>query len=147
MKNNIFFLSLCFALCLILIGCASKDTTHFTGQPEVSASAADTSEIQNTESAETVTESAPPEEMPDPSVSAEEETQFLRSFREHISLHTVHPELDLHFFDEAAISLWRDFLFAQLPAYQSEIDALNQKREQLQSAAAQQNISSTQRTL
>ena len=90
MKNNIFFLSLCFALCLILMGCASKDTTHFTGQPEVSASAADTSEIQNTESAEAVTESAPPEEMPDPSVSAEEETQFLRSFREHISLHTVH---------------------------------------------------------
>ena len=121
MKNNIFFLSLCFALCLILMGCASKDTTHFTGQPEVSASAADTSEIQNTESAETVTESAPPEEMPDPSVSAEEETQFLRSFREHISLHTVHPELDLHFFDEAAISLWRDFLFAQLPAYASFI--------------------------
>ena len=121
MKNNIFFLSLCFALCLILMGCASKDTTHFTGHPEVSASAADTSEIQNTESAETVTESAPPEEMPDPSVSAKEETQFLRSFREHISLHTVHPELDLHFFDEAAISLWRDFLFAQLPAYASFI--------------------------
>lgn len=121
MKNNIFFLSLCFALCLILMGCASKDTTHFTGQPEVSASAADTSEIQNTESAEAVTESAPPEEMPDPSVSAEEETQFLRSFCEHISLHTVHPELDLHFFDEAAISLWRDFLFAQLPAYASFI--------------------------
>ena len=45
------------------MGCASKDTTHFTGQPEVSASAADTSEIQNTESAETVTESAPPEEI------------------------------------------------------------------------------------
>ena len=25
MKNNIFFLSLCFALCLILMGCASED--------------------------------------------------------------------------------------------------------------------------
>lgn len=121
MKNNMFFLGLCLALCLILTGCASEDTAHFTAQPEVPASAADTSEIQNTESAETATESALPEEVPDPSVSAEEEVEFLRSFREHISLHTAHPELELHFFDEAAISLWRDFLFAQLPAYASFI--------------------------
>ena len=121
MKDKVFFLSLCFALCLSLMGCASKNTTNFTGQTETSTSATSTSENQNTKLSETINQSAPPKDTSAPSISAEVEIEFLRNFSEHVTLRTAHPELNLHFFDETAISLWRDFLFAQLPAYASFI--------------------------
>lgn len=121
MKDKVFFLSLCFALCLSLMGCASKNTTNFTGQTETSTSATSTSENQNTKLSETINQSAPPKDTSAPSISAEVEIEFLRNFSEHVTLRTAHPELNLHFFDETAISLWRAFLLVHLSAYTSYI--------------------------